>query len=95
MKFRRKLYIILLILAPRTTFADADNRVLRSFGAGTDADRVGVVVNAARDNPNEAYDGDRGETEGPQAVYAGDAGEVYLLNQVNGRVHPLRPPTAQ
>jgi hypothetical protein len=57
-----------------------DNPVLRRFGAGLGLDSVGIV-DASEDV----------EVAGPQAIYAGEGNEVYLLDQVNGRVLSFDP----
>ncbi len=57
-----------------------DNPVLRRFGAGLGLDSVGLV-DASEDV----------EVAGPQAIYAGEGNQVYLLDQVNGRVLSFDP----
>jgi hypothetical protein len=57
-----------------------DNPVLRRFGAGFGLDSVGMI-DASEDV----------EVAGPQAIYAGEGNEVYLLDQVNGRVLSFDP----
>ncbi|HWP15377.1 MAG TPA: hypothetical protein VNM46_07105, partial [Xanthobacteraceae bacterium] len=57
-----------------------DNPVLRRFGAGLGLDAVGMV-DASEDV----------EVAGPQAIYAGEGNELYLLDQVNGRVLSFDP----
>src|SRR3954470_243782 len=63
-----------------------DNPVLRRFGAGLGLEAVGLV-DASEDV----------EVAGPQAIYAGEGNEVYLLDQVNGRVLSFdsKQPSAQ
>src|SRR6478752_634405 len=58
----------------------AADSVLRRFGSGLGMDSVGMV-DASEDV----------EVAGPQAIYAGDGGEVFLLDQVNGRVRGFDP----
>ena len=61
----------------------ASNVVVRQFESGAGLNAVGMI-DASEDT----------EIDGPQAIYAGDRGEVYLLDQVNGRVlqfDPKRP----
>src|SRR6476661_4177439 len=58
----------------------AADSVLRRFGSGLGVDSVGMV-DASEDI----------EVAGPQAIYAGDGGEVFLLDQVNGRVLGFDP----
>lgn len=60
----------------------AQDAVVRSFGAGTGPDKVGIAA---------GEDSDDDEMNGPQAVYAGDKGDVYLLDQLNGRVLQFDP----
>ena len=60
-------------LAP--SFACASDGVLRRFNSGAGTDAVGMV-DASEDT----------EVAGPQAIYAGEGNEVFLLDQVNGRV---------
>lgn len=49
--------------------------VVKEFGAGFGPGSVGIV-DAGEDT----------EIDGPQAIFAGDHGEIYLLDQVNSRV---------
>ncbi|HEY8064134.1 MAG TPA: hypothetical protein VIF40_05320 [Methylosinus sp.] len=58
----------------------ADDQLIRSFRQGGDVASVGVVE-AGADT----------EIEGPQAIYSGAEGEIYLLDQVNGRVLRFDP----
>ena len=58
----------------------ADNSVLKRFLSGIGQDAVGIV-DASEDT----------EIAGPQAIYAGEGDEVYLLDQVNGRVLGFNP----
>lgn len=58
----------------------ADDALIRSFRQGGDVASVGVVE-AGADT----------EIEGPQAIYSGADGEIYLLDQVNGRVLRFDP----
>ena len=58
----------------------ADNPVLKRFLSGVGPDAVGMV-DASEDT----------EIAGPQAIYAGEGDEVYLLDQVNGRVLGFNP----
>src|ERR1700730_3918760 len=59
----------------RATPVFAANNVVKEFDAGFGPNSVGVV-DASEDT----------EIAGPQAIYAGDDGEIYLLDQVNARV---------
>jgi hypothetical protein len=84
----RKLVCILAalcVIVPSVAFA-ADNPVLRRFNSGVGADAVGMI-DASEDT----------EVAGPQAIYAGEGNEVFLLDQVNGRVLSFDPkkPDAQ
>ncbi len=58
----------------------ADPELTRSFGTGDSATGVGI-----------AQGGEDSELEGPQAIYAGDAGELYLLDQLNSRILRFDP----
>jgi hypothetical protein len=64
----------ILPLAPHTTAA-ADNAVVKRFSNGTTHNSVGII-DAREDAPQD----------GPQAIYAGDDGNLYLLDQLNGRI---------
>src|SRR5947209_7025428 len=77
--------IALCVTVPAIAFA-ADNPVLRRFNSGAGADAVGMI-DASEDT----------EVAGPQAIYAGEGNEVFLLDQVNGRVLSFDPkkPAAQ
>lgn len=76
--------LALCLLVPAASAAD--NLVLKRFNSGAGADAVGMV-DASEDT----------EVAGPQAIYAGEGNEVYLLDQVNGRVLSFDPkqPAAQ
>ena len=52
-----------------------DDKVARQFSVGAGPDSVG--------RPEAGEDT---EMDGPQAIYAGKSGEIYLLDQANGRV---------
>jgi hypothetical protein len=58
----------------------ADDVVLKRFKSGAGPDAVGMV------DPSEDT-----ELAGPQALYAGDNGELLLLDQINGRVLRFDP----
>jgi hypothetical protein len=79
------LLVALCVTIPSLAFA-ADNPVLRRFNSGAGNDAVGMI-DASEDT----------EVAGPQAIYAGDGNEVFLLDQVNGRVLSFDPkkPAAQ
>ncbi|WP_460450350.1 hypothetical protein [Alsobacter sp. SYSU BS001988] len=86
---RRYLVLSAVLLLSFATAAPgrADDTLVREFSAGSGPGAVGIV------EPGEDAD-----TEGPQAIYAGDRGEIYLLDQLNGRIlqfdpsEPSRPP---
>jgi hypothetical protein len=81
-RFKRSIVGVLLVagclLAP--TVALGADIVLRRFGAGEGANAVGMI-DASEDT----------EVAGPQAIYAGEGSEVFLLDQVNGRVISFDP----
>jgi hypothetical protein len=60
--------------------AIASNVVVRQFESGGGLSAVGMI-DASEDT----------EIDAPQAIYAGDQGEIYLLDQVNGRVLQFDP----
>jgi hypothetical protein len=72
--------IVLAIWILQDTPAGAANAIVRQFGSGDGLDAVGIV-DASADT----------DIDGPQAIYVGDNGEVYLLDQVNGRVLQFDP----
>ena len=77
-RLSRKTLLMLLVGASALGTANAlaaDNFVLKRFTSGSGQDAVGIV---------EA--GEDTELSGPQALYAGDNGELFILDQVNGRV---------
>ena len=55
--------------------ARAEDKVLKHFSNGDSRDSVGMI-DAREDAP----------ADGPQAIYAGEDGSLYLLDQINGRV---------
>ena len=69
-----------LLLAASWPARAQEDAVLRKFEGGADAAAVGMVE-ASEDT----------ETGGPQAIYSGDNGEVYLLDQINNRVLRFDP----
>ncbi|VFU09602.1 hypothetical protein [Methylocella tundrae] len=76
MKFRSVIFRIMIGLAfaaPSPLLAQ--DGVVKEFSAGFGPNSVGVV-DASEDT----------EIAGPQAIYAGDNGEIFLLDQVNSRV---------
>ena len=83
-KFVRDVLVgILAGAALSVSAAGADNSVLKRFLGGIGPDAVGMVD--AREDT---------EVAGPQAIYAGEGDEVYLLDQVNGRVLGFNPKRA-
>lgn len=64
-----------LTLATQLSPSIAEEIVIKEFSAGFGPNSVGIV-DAGEDT----------EIAGPQAIYAGDNGEIYLLDQINGRV---------
>lgn len=60
--------------------AVASNSVVKRFESGMGLDAVGMV-DASEDT----------EVAGPQAIYVGENGDVYLLDQVNNRVLQFDP----
>jgi hypothetical protein len=60
--------------------AAASNNVVKRFQSGLGLDAVGMV-DASEDT----------EVAGPQAIYVGENGNVYLLDQVNNRVLQFDP----
>ena len=79
---------LLMIAAPSLASAQGaaiDNvpsvdRTIRNFAAGAGPDAVGMVAT-----------GEDSEDDGPQAIYAGDDGDIFMLDQLNGRVLRLDP----
>jgi hypothetical protein len=75
--------IVPIVLAISTLLdipAGAANTVVKRFANGEGLDAVGIV-DASADT----------DIDGPQAIYVGDNGEVYLLDQVNSRVLQFDP----
>jgi hypothetical protein len=82
----RKAAIVLLALTASVWLpsrADADDTVIRKFTSGTGRESVGMIE-GREDAP----------MDGPQAIYAGDDGGLYLLDQVNGRLLRFDPKAA-
>jgi hypothetical protein len=76
MKFRGVISLIVAALALAAACPSlAESDVVKEFSAGFGDNSVGVV-DAGEDT----------EIAGPQAIYAGDNGEILLLDQVNSRV---------
>ena len=55
--------------------ARAEDKVVKHFSNGSSRDSVGMI-DAREDAP----------ADGPQAIYVGEDGSLYLLDQINGRV---------
>ena len=83
-KFVRVVLGIVVAGACSAPLAAAENPVLKRFLSGIGPDAVGMV-DASEDT----------EIAGPQAIYAGEGDEVYLLDQVNGRVLGFNPKNAE
>jgi cell wall-associated NlpC family hydrolase len=82
---RRLTRVMLLLIAGLcaigpTRASAADNTVIKRFFRGQDANSVGMVA-ASEDT----------EIAGPQAIYAGQNGDIFLLDQVNGRILRFDP----
>jgi len=73
----RLLSCLLALALPNTARADV---VVRQFADGSGQNAVGIV-DASRDT----------EIDGPQALTTDEKGDVYLLDQVNGRVVQFDP----
>jgi hypothetical protein len=78
---RRRHWLIGVFVVCWTVSASAaGDVVLKRFGKGEGLEAVGIV-DASED----------AELDGPQALYAGDNGELLLLDQVNGRILTFNP----
>ena len=71
---RGSLWSLAVAIALLGTSAQGQDTV-RKFDVGPGANAVGRVQT-----------GEGAESDGPQAIYAGRNGEIYLLDQVNGRI---------
>ena len=85
-------FILTFAMSLLTGHARAGDQLIRNFDAGFGLDAVGLI----QANPDAGGAianglGDREEIEGPQAIYSGDHGEIYILDQVNRRVLLLDP----
>jgi hypothetical protein len=80
--FRRTNWIWIFIVgaAVFASRAHADDAVVRSFAGGSDASNVGIVP-ASEDV----------ELAGPQALSADGQGNLFMLDQVNGRILQFDP----
>jgi hypothetical protein len=67
--------LMALACAVTASAAMAENVVVKRFKTGESADSVGMIAGA-----------DDAESVGPQALYAGEGNQLYLLDQVNGRI---------
>ena len=74
---------VCLSLAPARA-AQGDERIVRSFTAGASLGSVGTTFSEG---------GEDKEDEGPQAISIGDAGKLFLLDQLNGRILTFDPQT--
>src|SRR5262245_5572727 len=73
-------WVVFAGLATLPAPADAADRVVRQFGAGSAQNAVGIV-DAGQDT----------ETAGPQALTVDDDGSLFLLDQVNARLLRFDP----
>jgi hypothetical protein len=81
LKFSTCLIALMFALGPTSSRpAAAADVVVKSFGAGDGPDNVGIV-DASEDT----------EIDGPQALTTDASGDVYLLDQVNGRIVKFDP----
>jgi hypothetical protein len=74
-----KMVAVLLCIGPFAS-ARADEALIRQFLPGLETNSVGLVE-ASEDT----------EMDGPQAIYTDEKGDLYLLDQVNGRVLKFDP----
>lgn len=90
---RKIVYFILTCATSLLTgHARASDQLIRNFEMGPGLNAVGVIeANPGPGGPAANEVGDREEIEGPQAIHSGDHGEIYILDQVNGRVLLLDP----
>jgi len=72
--------LVLVSSASLSAAQNVPNTVVKSFSSGAGIGAVGMV-DASEDT----------EVDGPQAIYTGQDGNVYLLDQVNGRVLQFDP----
>ncbi len=85
-------FILICAMGLSTGHARAGNQLIRNFDAGSGLDAVGLIeANPDAGGAIATELGDREEIEGPQAIHSGDHGEIYILDQVNGRVLLLDP----
>lgn len=80
---RKSLLVLLLGATALPGAASAADRVVKHLPGGSELGRVGIVGKS-----------EDTEITGPQALYAGEDGQLYLLDQVNGRIlrfDPKRP----
>jgi hypothetical protein len=90
---RRIAYFILTCaMSLLTGYARAGDQLIRNFDRGPGLNAVGVIeASPGAGGPAANEVGDREEIEGPQAIHSGDHGEIFILDQVNGRVLLLDP----
>jgi hypothetical protein len=81
-RLRQQLSILCLfsLLGPCLQ-ARAEDDVKRDFSAGAGVGGVGVYADAGED----------AEVEGPQAIFSDENGQIYLLDQNNGRILKFDP----
>jgi hypothetical protein len=72
-------WVFLLLAHPSFAIAEAE-RIVKQFGAGFGTNSLGIFEG-----------GEDTEIEGPQAIFSGENGEVYLLDQINSRVVSFDP----
>ena len=78
----RRFFCLSLVISTAMVFpCRAQERTTRSFGEGIGGADVGLAVDA----------GDDADVEGPQAIYSDDKGQLYLLDQLNGRILKFDP----
>ncbi len=79
MEWKQLLNAIAFVVAGAAP-ALAQDAVVRTFAPGLGPDAVGLI-DASEDT----------EIDGPQAIYAAENGEIYLLDQLNGRLLQFDP----
>ena len=60
--------------------ANAEDGVLKRFGSGSGADAVGIIE-PSEDSP----------MDGPQALFASEGGDIFVLDQINNRILRFDP----
>jgi hypothetical protein len=82
MEWKQLLNALAVVVASAAP-ALAQDAVAHTFAAGLGPDAVGLI-DASEDT----------EIDGPQAIYSGERGEIYLLDQLNGRLLQFDPNAA-